>query len=180
MLDFHQEFFANRPGGVVFTDWSPYLAKDISQQIPARIKYTPPKPREDLRKSIKAIKHPLGQLECTIIETCLNFLEAGSMVDDFGKEDWQRDAFLHDTKITVNRSSTDLFEFAKKVSKLSRTAIARVLGAAAQVEDEAIFEKYLKLRETLQRTEEGRGFFTTEDLTIYDELATQVVGHFLS
>lgn len=163
----------------LFKDWSLYATDIVSPQLPRNIRYTSPKPNEDLRKRIKPFENKLKDEEKNILKISLSFLEGGALEDDFGKDDWKRDELLTSQVIRIGDEEITLYELAKRINKLSTKAILRVIQAGQLIGDN-IRTKSIGLSEKIKTIMRNRGYFLVSDLRQVDNLALSIIEYILS
>lgn len=166
-------------GTPLFKDWSSYGTDMVSPQLPKNIKYTPPKPNEDLRRRIKPIENQLPEKEKKLLEWSLSFLEKGILEDDFGKNDWERDEFLLSQTIRIGEEEITLFQLAKEVNKFSINALTRVVTAGQLIGEQNIITRSKELEKKVKDIDKKRGFFLVSDLPEIDSLALSIIEHIL-
>lgn len=154
-----------------FTNWEPY--KNLS--LPSKIRYIPPKEREDLREKLQKIKG-ISPEDKHYLKIALGFLEKGIMEDDFGKDDDARDEFCLDRKIKVGDEEITLFELSTRVNKLRGNAIVALLSCAFLVFGETpLINEVNKLKTKVEKIMKDRGYFIKDDLKEIDDLALKII-----
>lgn len=180
MIDNVSEVQEAKPQAIpLFKDWSPYEAAKVSPQLPSNMRYTPPKPNDDLRRKIMPFENKLKDDEKTILGTSLSFLERGTLEDDFGKNDNERDKFHLSQTILIGGERITLYQLAKKVNKLSGNAISNMVFAGQIVGGQDLEKKSIELGEKIENIKKERGYFLKSDLGQVDDLALQIIEHIL-
>ncbi len=164
----------------VFNDWSLYSTDLIGPQLPKNIRYTPPKPNEEIRNKIKPVESKLTDIDKAILDIPLSFLEKGYMEDDFIKDDGARDKFYLSHTVKVGEEVIDLDVLAKRVNKLSGSVITGLISAGQVTGDPDIGKKSLELRDTVNKISREQGHYLISDMGQFDELAKSIIEHILS
>ena len=156
----------------LFTDWGLYL----NIKLPEGFKYTPPQPREDLRKKLAPLEgKQIDPMDKTILKIALHFLEMGTIEDNFGNNDKERDKFLlaHTIEL-VGEKSIPLYHFSKEVNKLHGNASSKIVFALSLLGED--FEQQTEeLKKYLEKIKEERGYFSPKDLPPVDKAAEDVL-----
>ena len=168
------------PQTSVLKDWSLYSSDLIGPQLPRNIRYTAPKPNEDLRKRIKPIEGNLNVENKAVLEVSLSFLERGTMEDDYGKDNAEREKFLKSQTIKVGDEEITLYELKKRTTKLSGSAINRIITAGQISGNHDLGKKSMELMKATEAIKKDRGYFLVSDLGQFDELARLIIEHILS
>lgn len=171
---------AGPQGNSLFKDWSLYNPEIIKPQLPADIRYTPPIPNESLRMKIRPLENQLAEKERTILEISLSFLERGTLEDDFGRNDRERDRFLTSQAVKIGDEEITLYQLAKKINKLSGNAISKIITAGQLIGEHNIEIKSIELSKKVKNIMRERGFFLVSDLGQVDDLALSIIECILS
>lgn len=158
--------------GSLFIDWGPYL----NIKLPEGFKYTPPQPREDLRKKLAPLEgKQIDPMDKTILGIVLHFLEMGTIEDDFRENDEERDKFLitHTIKL-VGGESISLYKFSKEVNKLHGNASSKI-SLALSLLGEDFEQQAEELKKYLEKIKRERGYFLPKDLPPVDKAAEDVL-----
>ena len=180
MIDSPENSGANIQKAALFKDWSLYRSDIISPQLPKNIKYTPPKANEDLRKRIKPIEGNLNVENKAVLQISLAFLERGIMEDNYEKDNTEREKFLLSQKIKIGDEEITLYELKKRTTKLSGSAINRIITAGQMSGNSDIGKKSIELMKIANTIKKERGFFLVSDLEQFDNLALSIIEHYLS
>jgi len=170
---------AGRQGILLFKDWSIYDPDIIKPQLPANIRYTPPIPNESLRMRIKPFENKLKDDKKTILKISLSFLERGTLEDDYGKDDSERDKFFTSHTIRIGDKDITLYQLSKESNKLSGNAISKVITAGQIIGEESLKLKSIELSKEVKNIMNGRGFFLVSDLWQVDDLALSIIEYIL-
>jgi len=155
----------------LFIDWGPYL----NIKLPEGFKYTPPQPREDLRKKLAPLEgKQINPMDETILKIALHFLEMGTIEDNFGNNDKERDKFLLTHTIELGEKSISLYHFSKEVNKLHGNA-SSIIVPTLDLLGEDFEPQAEELKKYLEKIKEGRGYFLPEDLLPVDKAAEDVL-----
>lgn len=166
----------------IFRDWAPYAADKIVPQLPKRIKYTAPRPNEELRKIIAPRANQLDEFDREIVKSCLSFLEEGLLEDDFygnhsisgGRHD-----FLMNIGIEIEGETITLHEFSKRVNKLTTNGINKVTGYTSLINEPSLKKRMMDLTDQIALTEKRRHYYVASDLTPVDDLARSIIEYIL-
>lgn len=157
--------------GSLFIDWDPYL----NVKLPKDFKYTPPQPREDLRKKLAPLEgKQIDPADKTILRIVLHFLEMGTIEDNFGDNDKERDQFLLARTIKLGEENVSLYRFSKEVNKLHGNASSKIVLALDSL-GEDFKQQAEELKKYLEKIKEERGYFLPEDLLRVDKAAEDVL-----
>lgn len=155
----------------LFIDWGPYL----NIKLPEGFKYTPPQPREDLRKKLAPLEgKQIDPIDKTILKMVLHFLEMGTIEDNFGDNDKERDEFLLTHTIELSEESISLYHFSKKVNKLHGNASSRIV-LALDLLGEDFEQQTEELKKHLEKIKEEKGYFSPKDLLPVNKAAEDVL-----
>lgn len=155
----------------LFIDWGPYL----NIKLPEGFKYTPPQPREDLRKKLAPLEgKQINPMDETILRIALHFLEMGTIEDNFGNNDEERDQFLLTHTIKLGEENISLYHFSKEVNKLHGNASSKIVLALSLLGED--FEQQAEeLKKYLEKIKEERGYFLPKDLLPVNRAAEDVL-----
>lgn len=163
----------------LFQNWSPYEASKIIPQLPSSIRYTPPKPNEGLRRRIRPIENKLNDDQKFCLRPCLSFLEGGTMEDNFGRDDVEREKYLTYPTIMIDEEVITLHQLARRINKLSGSAILKIIATGPMTYDQDLTKKSFELMKKFHTVKKERGFFIVSDLEQFDDLALSIVEYIL-